>query len=188
MLVLQHLGFNFQRASAVQMLNWDTVDGLNLRCIACQNLEDASERFGAPYFAIHRVDLHSELMRLAGASENENQASKGINLRLASPVKHVDAKKGSIELADGTVEYADLIVGADGLHSIVRQAVIKDKEQVKLIKTGHSAFRFLIPTETLEADPAGRELLERKSRGATLLVDTRAVEIERHLMWYPCRK
>lgn len=40
-------------------------------------------------------------------------------------------KKGlpSITLANGSVQYADLIVGADGYHSIVREAVTGEPDR-----------------------------------------------------------
>ncbi|KAJ5594737.1 Aromatic-ring hydroxylase-like protein [Penicillium hispanicum] len=189
--VLQHLGFDFQRARAVQMLNWDNVDGVSLTRIACQDVSKAAAIFGAPFFAVHRVDLHAELMRLAAARETQGAEStadgEGIVLHLSSPVKQVDAAEGKIEFVDGTVQYADLVIGADGLHSVVRKSVVNDPVQAKQAPTGQSAFRFLIPTEVLEASPAGREILEWKTPGATLFADTQLKEKERHLMWYPCR-
>ncbi|KID97527.1 Monooxygenase, FAD-binding protein, partial [Metarhizium majus ARSEF 297] len=193
--VLQHLGFDFERAKAVQMVNWDTVSGIDLGRIACQDLHAAADKFGAPFFAVHRVDLHRELMRLANVSEaargpGTGQQADGILLQLASPVTRVDAQEGRIEFADGTVRHADLVVGADGLRSVVRDAVARGAglaEPVGLVATGQSAFRFLVPTEDLQATASGRKLLAWKTPGACLLADTKLVDKERHIMWYPCR-
>ncbi|KID84046.1 Monooxygenase, FAD-binding protein [Metarhizium guizhouense ARSEF 977] len=192
--VLQHLGFDFERAKAVQMVNWDTVSGIDLARIACQDLHAAADKFGAPFFAVHRVDLHRELMRLANVSEargpGTDQQADGILLQLASPVTRVDAQEGRIEFADGTVRHADLVVGADGLRSVVRDAVARGAglaEPIGLVATGQSAFRFLVPTEDLQATASGRKLLAWKTPGACLLADTKLVDKERHIMWYPCR-
>lgn len=162
-------------------MNWDTVNGVTLDRIICQDVSKARERFGAPFVAIHRVDLHEELMHLAAVNKPE-----GVILRLSSPVTHVRPDEGEVELEDGSIEKADLIIGADGLHSIARPAVVPLSTQ----SSGLSAFRFLVPTEVLESNAAGNELLEWKTPGATMFVDPGSVALdqERHLMWYPCRR
>ncbi|KAJ5806696.1 hypothetical protein N7474_010288, partial [Penicillium riverlandense] len=179
--MLRELGFDEERAHCVQMMNWDTVNGVTLDRVACQDVSRASERFGAPYVAVHRVDLHEELMRLAAVNQPD-----GVVLHLSSTVVQVYPEEGRVKLEDGSVEQADLIVGADGLHSVARAAVISSTAKF----TGLSAFRFLVPTEVLENDRAGRELLDWKTPGATMFVDpgSVAVDQERHLMWYPCRR
>ncbi|PHH60505.1 hypothetical protein CDD81_1595 [Ophiocordyceps australis] len=189
--VLQKLGFDFERARAVQVVNWDTVNGVNLKRIVCQDLSAAKDMFGAPFFAVHRVDLHTELMRLANVSQVQGPAAQHdgavIPLHLASAVARIDAAAGRIEFADGTVKHADVIVGADGVRSVVRNAVVGDAQQAELLPTGQGAFRFLVSTKELQATAAGRELLKWKMPGACLLADPTIEDKERHIMWYPCR-
>lgn len=170
--------------------NWDTVNGITLRQIACQDLSKATERFGAAYVAVHRVDLHEELMRLAKLNQ-----PGGVELHLSSRVVRIDADAGQIELIDGRREEADLIIGADGIRSVSRKAISESTDgngssTDAATSTGLSAFRFLVPTESLQTDAAGKELLEWKTPGATLLGDPNSVttEQERHLMWYACRE
>jgi salicylate hydroxylase len=179
-----------KRARCVPIQNWDTVDGISLKQIACQNLSKASERFGAAYVAVHRVDLHEELMRLAKLNQ-----PGGVELHLSSRVVRIDADAGQIELIDGRLEDADLIIGADGIRSVSRTAISISGDSncsstAGATSTGLSAFRFLVPTELLQADAAGKELLEWKTPGATLLGDPNSVtmEQERHIMWYACRE
>lgn len=191
-LTLQHLGFDFKKAKTVPMENWDALDGRNLKSIACQRTEDAAARYGAPYYSIHRVDLHHELMRLANVTTVNGAAKQKIPdgkvcLHLSSAVKKVDASTGTIEFADGTVRKADLIIGANGLHSVVRGAVIPDPDQAKAEATGLSAFRFLIQTSDMEATDVGKQLLKAKSQGTTMIVDIQATGKPRHITWYPCR-
>jgi salicylate hydroxylase len=165
----------------VLLENWDTVDGTNLERIACQDLSTATKRFGAPFYSVHRVDLHNELLRLA------EEGNDGAVLHLSSSVIKVDPAQGSVTLADGTVKQADLIVAADGIHSIARSAVAASSppQETKL-----SAFRFLLPKETVAATASGQEMLAWKKPGALLLADPGSVEQddERHLMWYSCRE
>ena len=71
------------------------------------------EKYGAPWYFIHRVDLHSELKRLAQQSTSD---SEGATIRLSSEVLSVDHVTGKLSLADGSTETTDLIVAADGVH------------------------------------------------------------------------
>ncbi|CEJ91921.1 hypothetical protein VHEMI07604 [[Torrubiella] hemipterigena] len=192
--VLESLNFDFDRARAVTTLHLDTVNGIDMSPIASRDLHEAAKIYGAAPKGIHRVDLHRELMRLANVAEvhgpNENvteTAKSSTLLHLSSAAKSVDAERGSVEFADGTIKHADLIVGADGLHSVVRGAVVRDPEHGKPVHTGQSAFRFLIKAQDLEALEAGRDLLALKRPGTTSFIDTKNPDADRHLIWYPCR-
>lgn len=143
----------------------------------------ADQAFGASAWAVHRIDLHSELLRLATAGEVDG--SLPAVLRLGSYV--VDASpKGSITLADGSTHHADLVVAADGLHSVLRDKVLGTKAPSP---SGHSAFRFLIDTDYLRNDENLAAMVDVKGPSdAAILIDPRDKAIERHMMWYPCRK
>ena len=132
---------------------------------------------------VHRVDLHTELLRLA--SMDDGNIPK-VELYLASAVVGASAEEGSIELADGTIHKADLIVAADGLHSVLKLVVLGNGN-VAVGKTGLSAFRFLIPTFRLQEDPELAKMLEWKSKGITILADTNETVGERHMVWYDCQ-
>ena len=166
-------------------MSWETVDGMTLKQLSAVDFEHAQEKYGAPFMSIHRVDLHKELLRLAlHAAEGEEN---GAVLRLASPVVDVNIEDGIIELEDRSKHEADLIVAADGLHSILRSAVLK--REAKPISSGLSAFRFLVPTKKLEEDPAMANLLKWKvPLSATILADTTETVKERHAVWYECQE
>jgi 2-polyprenyl-6-methoxyphenol hydroxylase-like FAD-dependent oxidoreductase len=63
--------------------------------------------------AVHRSDLQSALAEAAG------------DVRLNSEVSSVEAGEDSatVHLADGSEERGDLVIGADGVHSVVRRAL-----------------------------------------------------------------
>ena len=162
------------------MLVWESVHGTTLDRISAVDFRDAVEKYGAQPMAVHRVDLHNELLRLALDGDH------GASLHLGARVKKANAEEGIIELENGSVHQADLIVAADGLHSVLRSAVLKQVSQPS--PTGLSAFRFLLPTETLESEPALKELLDWKVQGSTIVADTTDTVNERHLVWYSCQE
>jgi len=75
------------------------------------------ETFGAAYYHAHRADLIGALSRRLAAE----------NLKLNSEVVGVgqDAVGAWAELANGTKERGDVLIGADGIHSLVRSTVFK---------------------------------------------------------------
>ena len=183
--VLQGLGFSFEKARARQLMIWETVDGLTLKPLTAVDFQRAQETYGAPFMSVHRVDLHKELLRLALHDAEGKGTDAG--LRLGSPVVGVNIEDGIIELEDSSKHQADLIVAADGLHSIVRSVALK--HETKPIPSGLSAFRFLVPTKTLERDPAFADMLKWKTPlSATILADTTETVKERHIVWYECQR
>ena len=82
-------------------------------------LDDAERRWGAPYLAVHRADLQSSLVEAV-------QRRANVALRLGAAVTGVasDGERISIGLKGGPIamsDSADLLIGADGLHSRVRE-------------------------------------------------------------------
>ena len=114
------------------------------------------EDHGSPYYHIHRGDYHAMLLRLAGAAP-------GVNIRLNAAVRDVQPDPTlpggpSVTLASGEVLYADVIIGADGVKSIVQKAVTGLDDAP--IPTGDAAYRAIIPTDLMLQDPDLRQLVE----------------------------
>lgn len=163
---------------------WESVDGTTLKRLRALDFEQAEENYGAPFMAVHRVDLHKELLRLALHDEERGLAP--VSLTLNAPVKGVSTQEGVVELQDGSKHGADLIVAADGLHSVVRGAALG--HEARPTSSGLSAFRFLVSTKNLQNDPGLAGLLEWKAPGATILADTADTVNERHAVWYDCQE
>ena len=184
--MLRDLGFSFERARARQMMVWESVDGTTLKRLSALDFEHAEEKYGAPFMAVHRVDLHTELLRLAlQDGEGKGKGLEPATLKLGAPVAGIDTQAGVIELEDGSKHGADLVVAADGLHSVVRGVALE--KEANPTPSGLSAFRFLVPTSRIKEDPALAELLEWKARGATILADIQDTVNERHAVWYDCQ-
>jgi salicylate hydroxylase len=181
--VLSRFGFSFPAAQAVKIDMWNVVKGDSLEPVAEVDFSSAEQIFGAPVWAIHRVDLHNELRRLA---TNETELGCPVKIYLASEVIGASTD-GCIVLKNKSKHIADLVIAADGLHSVLRGVVLEQKA-LPPTSTGLSAFRFLINTQKLRESASLSATMEKKGPGATLLADTKEVAKERHIMWYPCRK
>ena len=94
--------------------------------------DSAEQQYGAPQLTMHRGDLMTAL---------ENRLPSGV-VEMGRRVSGV--ADGRIEFADGSTASADVIVGADGIHSAVRTALL-GREQPTF--TGVVAFRAVVPTE-----------------------------------------
>lgn len=70
--------------------------------------EDHEEVYGAPWYFIHRVDLHNELRTLA--------TQLGVDIQLNSEVIDANPEKGILTLKNGESHQKDLVIAADGVH------------------------------------------------------------------------
>ena len=137
MRVMQHLGIADEiEAKAIepvrqQVRHWQ--DGRVL--MALDRGTRMRDLYGAPYVYAHRADLHVILVAAVEAL--------GGQLHLSSTVVSVeaDAEGAHLTLGDGTIVTGDLVVGADGLKSVVRLL----QEPAPAHFTGHIAFRALVP-------------------------------------------
>lgn len=96
----------------------------------------AQERYGAPQLTIHRADLLAAL---------ENTLAPG-TIRFATPVEGAMpyGDGAAAILGDGTRFEADLLIGADGIHSAVRRALFGEDHPRF---TGLVSYRAVFPRE-----------------------------------------
>ncbi|KAL0581032.1 hypothetical protein V5O48_001026 [Marasmius crinis-equi] len=106
--------------------------------------------YGVPWYTVHRGDLFEMLFSIA---------KPFMDLKLRAKVTHVDSSAPSVTLESGATFSADLIIGADGIHSVVRGSVLGEKDLPLSVPLGDVAFRALIPTEGMAKDPELRELV-----------------------------
>ena len=111
---------------------WDT--GAETSRLAMSDV--AEEKYGSPQLTLHRADL---MQALESALP---QDAIQFGSRIAS-IKSRDAG-ATLVFADGSTRDVDLLVGADGIHSIVRKALFGE-ERPRF--TGVVAFRAVVPTE-----------------------------------------
>jgi salicylate hydroxylase len=122
------------RPTAFEFRRWD--DG---RVLSRTSLGDAVETaYGAPYLHAHRGDLVALLADAVPADRVE------VGRRCVGVEPH--GERAEVVFADGSRTTADVVVGADGIHSAVRQSLLGD-DRPRF--TGHVAYRGLIPADRL---------------------------------------
>lgn len=97
--------------------------------------------FGAPYLCMHRGDLHAALASVTP----EHMIRLGKQLVGLEPA----GDRVKLSFADGSVHTADAIVGADGVHSIVRETIVGADEP---LHKGRIAYRAVFPASRLDRD------------------------------------
>ena len=102
---------------------------------------EVAQRYGAPYYHMHRGDLLDVLLQAA-----RNHAN--IELRNGAEVTGFNQQDdGTVQVrVDAGLELAAGLVGADGIHSRVRESLWGNQEPAF---TGNVAWRMLVPTSKL---------------------------------------
>jgi salicylate hydroxylase len=88
-------------------------------------------KYGAPYITVHRADLHDVLSAAA--------VKAGVDMRAGAAV--VSSQGTTVTLSDGSTVSGDVLIGADGVKSVIRQRF----ESTPPHFTGHVAWRCLVP-------------------------------------------
>jgi salicylate hydroxylase len=126
--------------SALVIRRWDSGEVIADHPMGRDGIYEAT--FGAPYYGVHRVAL---LQALA-----DRLADEGVNL--GRRCVGVDERDSGAELrfADGSSATADLVVGADGVHSVIRRHVVGE---VRGRFSGTVGYRGLVPVEAMPSLP-----------------------------------
>lgn len=101
------------------------------RTLVTMDRSTQREKYGAPYVTVHRADLHDILTKAAREA--------GVDMRCAAPV--MGSEGAAAILADGSRVEGDLLIGADGVKSVIRERF----EAAPPHFTGHVAWRCLVP-------------------------------------------
>jgi 2-polyprenyl-6-methoxyphenol hydroxylase-like FAD-dependent oxidoreductase len=101
--------------------------------------------YGAPYLCMHRADLHNALASVL----------PGEIIHLGKKLVGLDQAAGRVTLsfADGTQATADAVIGADGVHSVVRDIIVGPDAP---IHKGRIAYRGVFPAALMNGKDIGR--------------------------------
>jgi salicylate hydroxylase/6-hydroxynicotinate 3-monooxygenase len=100
--------------------------------------------YGAPYLCMHRADLHGALFSALPAA----------SVHLGRKLVGLDQRAGMVTLrfADGSRASADLAIGADGVHSVVRDIIVGPDAPVH---KGRIAYRAVFPSSLMNGRDIG---------------------------------
>ena len=113
--------------------------------IQSTELNPSTQReFGFPWWVVHRAHLHEGL--------SESARHHGATIHIDSRVTHIDHSSQPVKVttAKGTTHEFDLLIGSDGLKSIVRTTLFPAAQPIPL--TANAAYRAIIPYSKLFAE------------------------------------
>jgi salicylate hydroxylase len=126
--------------SALVIRRWDTGEILAQHPIGRDGAYEAT--FGAPYYGVHRVAFLQTLAdRLAG---------EGLTLGRRCVAVEERPGKADVHFADGSSASADVVVGADGVHSVIRPYVAGE---VRGRFSGTVGYRGLVAVDDMPSLP-----------------------------------
>ena len=133
------------------------INGWKGNQISSLDLTAEQQRYGYPSWDLHRADLHTAMVEKAIAS--------GADVRCNSRVLRCTCDEHSgvatLTLHDGSVVSGNLIVGADGVNSTMREIMYDKKDPSQ--PTGDTAYRFLTEASNISHDPQLRQLLQQRN-------------------------
>lgn len=136
--------------SSVKFRRWQSGEVIALT----QYVPDFREKYGAPYWVVHRAHFHEAMYRLA--------LDLGVEVKIASKVERYEPDAGRIVLENGDVHEADLVVAADGVKSAARKLILGDADKPPRM-TGFAAYRATIDVEDMRRDADTAALLSNPS-------------------------
>ncbi|KAK3954780.1 hypothetical protein QBC32DRAFT_368362 [Pseudoneurospora amorphoporcata] len=139
--------------------------------------------FGGPLYFAHRVDLHESLKKLAMGPEGPG---KPVELNLGVHVVAYNPEEPSVTLSSGIVKKGDLVIAADGVHSIAVEAILGYAHKPEPQAFYNGCYRFLIPAAELDADEETAWWNKNGEKEGLLRIYT-ASKLGNRFVSYPCR-
>lgn len=143
--LLRKLGVDVEGLGSVPLdrIRFFKQDG---QMFSMEDRKETSHRWQEQWFLGPRVGLHEQLVNLA---TNPGRRGPPVKITLDSKVSSADAESGTLTLSDGTVFHGDVILGADGVHSRVRQAI----QPLDPYRSKHNCFRMMLDRKVLSSHP-----------------------------------
>jgi 2-polyprenyl-6-methoxyphenol hydroxylase-like FAD-dependent oxidoreductase len=151
MLVLRALGVSDAIAARGHRIRTGVITDALGRVLSRTRVDGLEVAF-AETIAIHRADLHDALLR----------AASGVELRMGTTLDALESTSecARVRFSDGSTGEFALVVGADGLHSRVRELALPGAEPRYV---GYTAWRTVVPRP-----PGLADMVEMWGRGLRL--------------------
>lgn len=133
---------------------------------------DMTKAYGNPYLLIHRADYQRLLFEAA--------VDLGIEYKTGCRIQKVDQTTATVILESGEQYTGDLVIGADGIRSRVRDTAVVPEETVLPTPSSNCAFRATVPREEMLSDPTIAHLMTDVNSNCW-------IGYRRHVMAYPIR-
>lgn len=120
------------------------MDAVNAEEVVCIETGQAfRDHFGGPYAVIHRVDIHATVWEAV-------LTHPGVEYRTSTHIVDIRQTPDDVTVFDeqGNSWTADILVGCDGVKSVVRQSLLGDAPRV----TGHVVYRAVIDCDDMPDD------------------------------------
>ncbi|KAI0091564.1 FAD/NAD-P-binding domain-containing protein [Irpex rosettiformis] len=113
---------------------------------------DVMSETGGDFITMAHEDVHRLIHRLA--------VDAGVQIQYGATVEEVNPEKPrpSVRLASGEVISADIIIGADGPRSIVRETVLGEEDEPR--PTGITVFGAVVQASDMAKEPELKKLVE----------------------------
>jgi salicylate hydroxylase len=155
------------------------IKGDTMETIAQFDAEELRELSGSNMYYAHRVDLQAGLVNLATRSEGRGVPVK---IQYNAEVVLYDPDVGTVTLEDGSMHGADLIIAADGVHSLA-PGYLDNPDSLQLSHTGTTIIRFMLSSEDIQSDLITKHLAEIPGQFTFYIGPDR----QRWLLQYPVR-
>ncbi|KAL8667044.1 MAG: hypothetical protein Q9202_000966 [Teloschistes flavicans] len=166
---LKHLGIDIIAGGAVAANSGRLMDKYGeLVHITTENTDPEKAKRGISVFAYR---LHQQLMEVALAL--------GVEKKFGVKIESVDVENTQLVLSDRSIVSADVIIAADGVHSVVRPCIIDATKYFPSPSTGHSAFRFMVSKPICQKDELMSSIISNDTHFLSWGAD------ERRILVYP---
>ncbi|KAG8628863.1 hypothetical protein KVT40_002728 [Elsinoe batatas] len=146
-----------------------------------QNM-DYQKYTGSNSWTVYRHDLKEALLSAATSAHG----GRPVNVIPDKELIHVDSDAGIMDFLDGSQAAADLVIGADGVHSKVRSSVVSNMLPAP-IPADLSFYRFSVPYNTLVALLHTMPQPLDFTKGPFLSVVVANDGTNRNIVIFPCR-
>jgi len=149
----------FDKIDPSRICTTDSCDilGWKGQLISSMDFISAEKEYGSPFYDLHRADLHKALFDRAmelGAEVHVNSLVTDVRFDTDNNLAFVTTKGGKIW-------QADLVVGADGLHSRCRAFILGKQDYPR--RTGDMAYRLLLDGDEVRADPELKPIVDDRA-------------------------